>query len=91
MAAPVLKGAADGCDHEMGAWTSSQLNHVITGNPDLSGLVFGIIFAIIQIPVVVAFGAFVMALALLVVVELSLWFVLSHTEAGRSIYGLLKV
>ena len=30
-------------------------------------------------------------LALLVVVELSLWFVLSHTEAGRSIYGLLKV
>ena len=67
VAAPVLKGAADGCDHEMGAWTSSQLNHVITGNPDLSGIVFGIILAIIQILVVVAFGAFVMALALLAI------------------------
>ncbi len=30
-------------------------------------------------------------LAVLVVVELSLWFVLSHTEAGSSIYGLMKV
>src|SRR5258708_4402097 len=60
VAAPVLKGAVDSCDHTMGAWTSSQLNHVITGHPDLGGIVFGIVFAIIQIPVVVVFGAFVM-------------------------------
>lgn len=69
---PALNGTAEGLSQQIGAWTSSHLNQATSSSPDLGGIVFGILFGIIQIPLVIIFSVIVLAVGLVAILVRSL-------------------